>query len=196
MPARDGWLHGRTLHTMSLRANIEASVRSYSASRRLGAGLEARWLAWEPADAAAMLQLAEAFGLGGNQIADLLSWLEEISDRDGTSPAHVLGCTEIREVLSAGLGRSDKLKRVKALLRTRRYPRLAALEKALESEVRALGLGSNVTIRFPPGLEGDEVRVEVRARQPDVLRDAVRRLDTAVAQGGFDRMFHLLYEAS
>ena len=172
-------------------------MRAYAASRRLRAGLEARWLAWASADAAAMLKLAEALRLGGNQIADVMTWLEDISSRDGTSPARLLSTAEIRGVLSASLGRGDKLKRVKAVLRKRRYPRLTALEKALDEEVQALGLGSNVEIRFPPGLEGDEVTVEVRARSAEALREALGRLSAAVTtEGRFERMFQLLDEAS
>jgi len=171
-------------------------VRAYALSRRLRAGLEARWLAWAPADAAAMLDLAGALRLGGNQIADVMTWLEDISSRDGMSPAALLGAPEIREVLSASLGRGDKLKRMKGLLRKRRYPQLTAIEKALEDEVKALGLGSNVEIRFPPGLEGDEVRVEVRARRAEALREALGRLSAAVEEGRFERMFQLLDEAS
>lgn len=179
-----------------LAAALETSVRSYAASRRLRPGLEARWLAWAPADAAALLRLAEALRLGGNQIDDLMTWLEEISARDGTSPAVLLTAREISGVLSARVGRGDRLKRVKALLRKRRYPRLVALEEALEEEVRRLGLGSDVAIRFPPGLEGDVVTVEVRARQSEALREALQRLGAAVDQGRFDRMFQLLDEVS
>ncbi len=171
-------------------------MRAYAASRRLRAGLEARWLAWASADAAAMLEFAEALRLGGNQIADVMTWLEDISLRDDTSPAKLLSAAEIRGILSASLGRGDKLKRVKAVLRKWRYPRLAALDKALEDEVQALGLGSNVEIRFPPGLEGDEVTVEVRARRAEALREAFGRLSAALAEGRFERMFQLLDEAS
>jgi hypothetical protein len=184
----------RGLSVTSHPTPLEAAVRSYAASRRLRAGLEARWLAWASADAAAMLELAEALRLGGNQIADVMTWLEDIASRDSTSPARLLGAAEIRGILSASLGRGDKLKRVKAVLRKRRYPRLTALEKALDDEVQALRLGSNVEIRFPPGLEGDEVTVEVRARHPEALREALGRLGAAVAEGRFERMFQLLDE--
>lgn len=143
-----------------------------------------------------MLDVAQVLRLGRNQILDVMTWLEELSLRDHTSPAALLGTREIREVLSASLGRGDRLKRLKAVLRAKRYPRLVSLEKALEAEVRALGLGSAVRIRFPRALEGNEVTVEVRARQPAALRAAVGRLSAAVTEGRFDRMFQLLDEAS
>jgi hypothetical protein len=125
-----------------------------------------------------------------------MTWLEEISSRDHTSPAALLGTEEIQEVLAASLGRGDRLKRLKTVLRGKRYPRLVALEKALEAEVQALGLGDAVRIRFPRALEGNEITVELSARQPGALRAAVGRLNEAVSEGRFDRMFQLLDEAS
>jgi hypothetical protein len=176
-------------------ADTGASVRAYAVARRLPAALETRWLAWAAGDAAALLRLAEALGLGANQLDDLLTWLEEIAARETTCPAALLAAAEVQGILGAPLGRGDKLKRVKAWLRRRRFPRLCALEEALEREVRALGLGAVVQVRFPAALEGDEVTVEIRARRPETLRAAVERLGAAVAGGAFDRIFALLDEA-
>jgi hypothetical protein len=180
---------------MASRATLEVAVRAYAAARQIGQALELRWLGWAHEDAAALLELAQALGLGGNQLADFMTWLEEISARDQTTPAAILSTTDARGILAARLGRADKLKRVKAWLRARRYPRLAAIEKALETEVQALGLGDGVRVRFPLGLDGNEVTVEVCARGPDALRGAVERLGRAVSAGGFDRVFQLLDEA-
>jgi hypothetical protein len=174
---------------------LDTAVRAYIADRHISPVVAARWLHWGSADAAALLQIAEALALGGNQLAELTEWLEDIASRDGAAPAAVLDAPEIRGILAAPLGRSDKLKRVKARVRARRYPRLAALEQSLDEAVRALDLGPGVTVRFPPGLEGDEVTVELRARRPEALRDAVGRLASALAAGGFDRVFSQLDEA-
>ena len=132
-------------------------VRSYAATRRLDARLVTRWLGWPPADAAALLDVAEGLGLGANQIGDFMTWLEEIGARDGTSPGEVLGTPEVRGLLRAPLGRGDKLKRLKAQVRARRFPRLAAAERALEAAVRDLALGDGVAVRK----SGDQRRERV-----------------------------------
>jgi hypothetical protein len=181
---------------VALDRALESAVRAYIADRRIGAAVAARWLRWNPADGAALLQLAEALALGGNQLAELTEWLEDIGARDGATPAAVLGAPEIRGILAAPLGRSDKLKRVKARLRTLRYPRLAALEQTLDEAIRSLDLGPGVSVRLPAALEGDEITVEVRARRPEALRDAVDRVARALEAGGFDRIFAQLDEAS
>jgi len=174
---------------------LDSAVRAYIADRHIGRVVAVRWLRWDPGDAAALLEIAAALALGSNQLAELTEWLEDIASRDGLAPAVVLGGPEIRGILAAPLGRSDKLKRVKARVRALRYPRLAALERSLDDDIRALDLGAGVTVRFPPGLEGDEVIVEMRARRPDALREAVGRLARAVEAGGFDRVFSRLDEA-
>jgi hypothetical protein len=181
---------------MASSENLAEGVRSHAATRRLDARLVARWLSWPPLDGAALLGVAENLGLGANQIGDFMTWLEEIRARDGTSPGEVLGTPEVRGLLAARLGRGDKLKRLKALVRARRFPRLAAAERALEAAVRDLALGAGVAVRFPPGLDGDEVIVELRARRVDELRGASARLQAAVNGGGFDRVFDILDETS
>jgi hypothetical protein len=62
--------------------------------------------------------------------------------------------------------------------------------------VRDLALGAGVAVRLPPGLDGDEVIVELRARRVDELRGASERLQAAVNGGGFDRVFDILDETS
>jgi hypothetical protein len=183
---------------MALSADIGPSVRAYVAAQRIDARVEARWLAWAEPDAAALLGLGQKLGLGGNHLADVITWLEEIAARERTAPASLLGAPEVQGILAAPLGRADKVKRLKALLRRRRYPRLAALEAALEAEVGALGfrLGRAVRVRFPPGLEGGEITVEISADRPGALRKAVERLHAAVDEGGFERLFALLDEAT
>lgn len=171
-------------------------VRSYGAVRQINARLIDRWLGWESADAVALLDVAATLRVGNNHLRDVMTWLEEIAARDGVAPADVLRAPGIRGVLSTRLGRSDKLKRVKALLRGQRFPRLVATEQALDAAIRDLGLGAGVTVRFPPGLDGDELTIEVRARRPDGLRAAATRLHAAVSDGGFDRVFALLDEVS
>jgi len=172
------------------------AVRAYGAVRQIDAGLIDRWLGWESPDAAALLDVAAAIRLGSNHLGDVMTWLEEIAAREGVAPADVLRAPGVRGVLRTRLGRSDKLKRVKAFLRGRRFPRLVAAERALDAAIRDLGLGAGVTVRFPPGLDGDELTIEVRARRPDGLRAATTRLHAAVRDGGFDRVFALLDEVS
>jgi len=171
------------------------AVRAYGVARQIDARLIDRWLGWASGDAAALLDVADALRLGSNHLGDVMTWLEEIAARDGTAPRDTLRAPGIRGVLNTRLGRSDKLKRVKALLRSQRFPRLVAVEQALDAAIRDLDLGAGVTVRFPPGLDGDELTIEVRARRPDGLRDATTRLHAAVSEGGFDRVFALLDEA-
>lgn len=171
------------------------SLESYAEQKRVSQPTLARWLAWAESDQRALLSLAHALQLGENQVRDFLDWLEEIVLRDGGSIAAILQRPEIRRPLQQRQSRNDKLKAVKAALRTLRYPRLARLERELHSGVTALALGRQVRLAFPPAFEGDEVTLEVRVKSAEELEAVLSRLRQRLTDGSFQRLFKLLDEA-
>lgn len=171
------------------------SLRSYAGQKCLSRPTLARWQAWAESDQHALLGLAHALQLGENQVRDFLDWLEEIALRDGGSIAAVLQRPEIRRPLQLRQSRNDKLRAVKAALRTLRYPRLARLERELHSGVAALALGHQVRIAFPPAFEGDEVTLEVRVKSAAELEAVLSRLRQRLTDGSFQHLFKLLDEA-
>ena len=154
-----------------------------------------RWQAWAEADQQALLTLAQELQLGENQLRDFLDWLEDIVARDGGTIAEVLQQPQIQRPLSAQQSRNDKLKAVKDALRKLRYPRLSRLEDELKAGVKALGLGRQVRISFPPAFEGDEVTVEIKARNVKALNDILTHLQQRIDDGSLQHLFDLLDEA-
>jgi hypothetical protein len=127
-------------------------------------------------------------------VRDFLDWLEEISVRDGSTIANLLTRDDIRRPLGSKLSRNDKLKAVKDALRKVRYPRLSRLEENLRAAVKELDLGQRVRVSFPPALEGDEVTIEIKARNVKELVDSLARLRQRLDEGGVQRVFDLLDE--
>ncbi len=109
-------------------------------------------------------------------------------------PAEVLARQEIQRVLARNLSRNDKLKEAKAELRKLRYPRLSRLEEQLKETAKKMDLGRRVQVIFPPFLEGDEIRVEIRARNTTELKESLDRLLERTEEGWVDRLFSLLDE--
>jgi CRISPR/Cas system CSM-associated protein Csm2 small subunit len=169
-------------------------VVAYAQHKRLSDQTLARWQAWREEDQAALLALAEELQLGENQVRDFLDWLEEISARDGETIAAQLTRADIRRPLGGKLSRNDKLKAVKEVLRKVRYPRLSRLEENLRAAVKELDLGQRVRVSFPPALEGDEVTVEIKARNVKELADSLTRLRRRLDEGAVQRIFELLDE--
>jgi hypothetical protein len=143
-------------------------------------------------DQSAFLILVVELQPGENHIRDFLHWFDEIVLRDGGTVAELLTRAEIRRVLAAKLGRNDKLKAVKEILRKIRYPHLSRLEEELRIAVKALDLGNQIQVSFPPSLEGDEVTVQLKARNVKELRESLERLWQRVEDGALQRMFNLL----
>ena len=171
---------------------LAEQILTYARHKHLSAQTLARWRAWTEADQTALLALAEELQLGENHLRDFLDWLEETVLRDGGTVRGVLSRPEVSRPLAAKLARNDKLKAVKDALRRVRYPRLSRLEEDLRAAVKALDLGGRVRVSFPPSFEGDEVTVEITARNVKELNESVARLRQKLDDGGLRQIFDLL----
>ncbi|HXQ24017.1 MAG TPA: hypothetical protein VN812_20215 [Candidatus Acidoferrales bacterium] len=172
--------------------SVDAALRAYAAERKYHPTTIDRWLRLAPADRAALLELAQELRLGENQLRDLWEWAEEIAQRDGLSLATVLGAEALAAARRRAVGRSDKLKLVKAALRRLRFPQLGAAEDRLAVLVRELGLPPSVRVTPPESLEGDSIRIEIVADSAASLHDSVARLLAASQSPGCAAIFELL----
>lgn len=171
-------------------AAIEAAIRAYAAERGFQQTTLERWLALAPADAAAVWDLTRELRLGENQVDDLWKWAEEIAARDRTSIAAVLA--DVTAVVAGKGGRNERLKAIKSALRRRRFPALVAAEERIASLVRTLGLPRSVRLTVPEHLEGDDIRVEIVARDAAGLRAAAEALARAASTSTCEDIFELL----
>lgn len=167
---------------------------AYAQEKRLSAQTLARWKAWSEEDQTALLTVAQELHLGENHLRDFLDWLEEIAARDGETVHALFTRAEIRQPLDVRVSRNDKLKAVKEALRKIRYPRLSRLEEELRAARKALDLGNRIQVSFPPSLEGEEITVELKARNLQELTDNLHRLQQRVDDGSLQRLFALFDE--
>ena len=172
--------------------SVDAAFRAYATERKYHEATVDRWLRLPSVDRAALLELAQELRLGENQLRDLWEWAEEIAQRDGLSLATVLGAEAVAAARRRAVGRSDKLKLVKAALRRLRFPQLAAAEERLAALVRELGLPPSVRVTPPESLEVDSIRIEIVADSAASLHDSVARLLAASQSPGCAAIFELL----
>lgn len=176
--------------------SLSAEIETYTAERRYRRPTVERWLALSDADGRALLDLAAALRLGENQLRDLWDWAEEIADRDASGIRAVLDDADIRRALRKGLGRADRLREIKGLLRRRRYPLLAEQEGRIAELIDGLALPSAVAVTAPEFLEGESLRVEMSVRSADELLRLAEDLRRAAASEACRSIFTLLDEAS
>ena len=177
-------------------AGFKAALRAFTDERKCSSATVERWLALDANDGRALLDLAQELRLGENQLRDLWEWTEEVAHRDGLPLAQVLTGEPVAVARRArNIGRSDKLKRIKAALRRLRFPQLSATEDRLAGLVRQLDLPRNVRLSFPEFLEGDAVRIEIVADNLASLQTAAQRLRAAAESTACKALFALLAEA-
>jgi len=175
--------------------DVQAAIRRYAGARMYGAVTTERWLRLPSPDGEALLQLATELRLGENQLRDLWDWAEEIGERDQLTLSRVLSAQPIAAVRTGHLGRNDKLKVIKAVLRRLRFPQLVAVEDRLADLVRTLQLPRNVRISLPEQLEGDQLRIEITADSVAAWRAAASALLAASDTPAGAELFALLGEA-
>lgn len=139
------------------------------------------------------MELALNMRLGENHLRDFLDWLEEIALRDGLSFRDILQGAALSRISSdPRLSRNDRLKRMKEELRRLRFPRLARLEEQIQERVRELKLGPRLQISFPPGLEGGELTVHIKAASCAELEKSARVLAESLEKKAMKEIFELL----
>jgi hypothetical protein len=173
-----------------------SAILAFAESRKFSRLTLDRWCRLDAKDQATLLQLAERLRLGENQFRDFLDWSEEIALRDGCSVSEVWAREPVSTALARDLGRNELIGAVKTALRRLRFPQLVAAEDRLSELVKTLGLPRAVRLRLPEHLEGTEVRVEITAESPRVLRDNLAVLQRACNQPELDEIFRLLQEFS
>ncbi|MGE4095110.1 MAG: hypothetical protein AB7G75_30205 [Candidatus Binatia bacterium] len=176
---------------MSLLAD---QLQAYAQEKRLSEQTLRRWQSWSAEDQAALLTMVQELQLGENHLRDFCDWLDDIIARDGGTVSALLLRSELQHPLGLKLSRNDKVKAVKAALRKLRYPRLSQLEEDLRAAIKALDLGERVRVSFPPALEGDEMTVEIKARNVRELERSLLQMQRKLRDGSMQHVFALLDE--
>jgi hypothetical protein len=152
-----------------------------------------RWLGLTETDREMLLELAQSLRLGENHLRDFLDWLEEVALRDGLSFRDILNSPALSRISTdPRLSRNDKLKRMKEELRRLRFPRLARLEEEIQRRVQELRLGPRLQISFPPGLEGGELTIQIKAASHAELQNSVGGLAESLEKKAMKEIFELL----
>jgi len=167
-------------------------ITDLARERRYADAVVRRWLALDPTDAEALLDLALELRLGENQLLDFWQWIEDVAARDRVPFAAVLASTTVEEARRRKFGRNEKLKEMKDALRRLRFPQLAAAEARARQLLRDLALPRNVHAELPQALEGGHVELRVEIGSPAELRQVADALRQAADSEACTKLFDLL----
>ena len=114
--------------------------------------------------------------LGENKLKEVLTFLREVSLRDGLTVRDLVQ-REIEVVTSdITLSRVQKTHRVRRRLREMRYPQLTELEKAFRGKRKGLGLRPGISLHPPPYFEGETFKLEFGFKDVGEFKAIVSKL--------------------
>jgi ParB family chromosome partitioning protein len=161
----------KILNTYLSLARMEDEVKKYVLKEEVSRSNIRKLSALTPDDRMALLPLISSLKLGENRLREILTFFEEISQRDRITVKTIVHRSEIQAVLSQEeLTPSQKTERVKKVLFDLRYPKMNEMEEKFEKKRGELDLPASVSLRHPPFFEGKGLRIEFQFETAEEYR--------------------------
>lgn len=166
----------RILAEMSQLVQLRPEIKRYIVEEGVSLENAIRLLEFSREDEAEIAGLVSELKLGENKLKELLTFLREISLRDGLTIREVVR-GEIRAVASdMALSKVQKTHRVRRRLREMRYPQLTQLEEDFRGKLKGLGLSPGISLQPPPYFEGDTFKLELGFRNVGEFKAILSKL--------------------
>lgn len=158
-------------------ARMEDEVKDYVLQEQVSRSNIRRFSAFTSEDRRACVRFASSLKLGENRLREMLTLLEEISQRDRCVVREVIHRPEIEAIFSQKeLNPLQRAERVKKVLGTFRYPKMHQEEERFEQKRKRLNLPSGVALYHPPYFEGRGLRIEFQFDNMEEYRSTVSSL--------------------
>ncbi|PIQ96913.1 MAG: hypothetical protein COV67_06980 [Nitrospinae bacterium CG11_big_fil_rev_8_21_14_0_20_56_8] len=129
---------------------------------------------------------------GINKWRDLLELLDETAQRDGCTPADLLGREDLLGILNLpNLSPQDKYDRIAETLRSRRYPVLTDLTRKVARLLDEMKLHPATIVRTSQTFETGELRIELKFRTRDELLAQMEKLGPAAQSDAMRELIDL-----
>ena len=166
----------RILAKMSQLVQLRPGIRRYIVEEGVSLENAIGLLEFSPEDQAEIARLVSELKLGENKLKEVLTFLREISLRDGLTMREMVR-GEIGVLASdMALSKVQKTHRVRRRLREMRYPQLTQLEEDFRGKLKGLGLSPGISLQPPPYFEGDTFRLEFGFRNAGEFKAILSKL--------------------
>ena len=187
--------HEKILKTYLSLARMEDEVKSYILKEEVSRSNIRILSNFSSEDRMALLTLFSSLKLGENRLREMLTLLEEISQRDQTRVRDIVHRPEIQTILSQKeLTPSQKTERLKKVLIDLRYPRMRQMEKGFEKKRRDLNLPSGISLHHQPFFEGKGLRIEFQFEIMEEYRSILLSLSVLPDKKEFQEMLEVRIE--
>ena len=184
--------HEKILKTYLSLARMENEVKSYILEEEVSRSNIRILSHFNSEDRMALLPLFSSLKLGENRLREMLTLLEEISQRDQIRVKDIIHRPEIQAILSQKeFTPSQKTELVKKVLIDFRYPRMRQMEKGFEKKRRDLNLPPHLSLHHQPFFEGGGLRIEFQFETMEEFRSILSSLSVLPEKKEFQEMFEV-----
>ena len=191
MPVLDLQPNLRVLENVSQLVKLRAGLRRYIVKEEVSMGNAVQFLEFPEEDQGEIDRLISGLKLGENTLKEVLTFLREISLRDGLMAKEIIRGEMGRITSDKDQSKVQRTQWVRGRLREMRYPGLTELQEAFREKSRGLGLSPKVSLQPPPYFEGDALRIEFRFRELDEFKEIIAKLSVASEKKELEEMLQL-----
>jgi len=131
-----------------------------------------------------------ALQLNQNKQREILSHLKEIAHREKVRLQEVLASESIAEVIEdTNLDNLQKTRRVRSMLRKRRFPNLSLAEETFQDHLQQLHLGNRISLTPPAYFEGTSMKLSMSFKNESELRKQIDRLNKTLSNPHLSMIF-------
>ncbi len=179
----------KILNTFLLLARMEDELKRYVLKEEVSRSNIRLFSTFDPEDRRAILSLVSSLKLSENRLREILTFLQEISQRNGCSVTEIAHLQGIKTLLSEKeMTPSQRTERLRKMLWDLRYPRMHRAEEAFEKRKKALSLPSGISLHHPSFFEGKKLRMEFQFETLQEYRSAISSLSTLEEKKEFSEM--------
>jgi len=182
----------RILAKMSQLVQLRPEIKRYIVEEGVSLENAIGLLEFSREDQVEIAGLVSELKLGENKLKEVLTFLREISLRDGLTMMEMVR-GEIGELASdVALSKIQKTHRVRRRLREMRYPQLTQLEEDFRGKLKGLGLTPGISLQPPPYFEGDTFRLQFGFRNAGEFKAILSKLMEASERSELGEMIDLV----
>ena len=124
-----------------------------------------------------------------NKQREIITLVTEISILENKSICTVLSESPVNEILSdADIDKNTRTRRLRSTLRKRRYPNIAATEKAFWGGIEKLGFSERFRLTPPQDFEGDTYRLTIDFKTIRELKEHQKKLNEVIASPELEKI--------
>jgi hypothetical protein len=184
----------RILRQTTALLSLERKVLEYLVKEDLSLSAAVCFLDLDQEGQKAILPLLLALRPGENRVKEIISFLREISLRDGKPISSLLTTEDIVELLAdLQTPRPQRMEQLRRVIRQMRFPLLTTIEERFAAYRQSLALPPQISFHHPAFFEGEEFRMELRFKDFRSFRELVASLCRVAdaAEGDTDPLMEL-----